>query len=787
MARQRFRNKIVALMILVVLAAQLATFGVVQVATERSVRSQLAEDLRVGERVWQRFHDNRGEQLLESVLVLADDFGFKAAVASGDRATMVSALANQSSRIGADRAVLLDPEGRWLAGAPGPAVAGVLAPALREARTAGVSQGVVVIDGKLTHLALVPVQAPSLVAWVAVGSTLTDGYARDFRALTSLDASFVRDSRMGREVFASSLPVAEVDGLRRLALDPGPAGDIRNLQLGERNYFTVFHGLGGGGQALRVALHGSLDEAMAPFAALRNRVLLMSALAGVLALGVAWLIARGVSRPVGELADAARRIADGDYSQTINADGRDEIADLAKAFGRMQDGIARREEQILFQAGHDSLTGLPNRAHARDALELAIGRDGGEGKGHAVLMVDLDRFKEINDTLGHAFGDRVLVEAAKRLREAVRSGDIVARLGGDEFLVLMGDVERGQAPARARALLASLRDPLDLVSTRINLDASVGMALYPEHGADAETLLRRADIALYDAKQSRQGVAVYESGRDEVHLRQLQLMGDLRHAITRGELAMHFQPKVELATRRVVHAEALVRWTHAQLGAIGPDEFIPLAERSGFIHELTRYVLEQSLAQNRDWRAQGLDLGIAVNLSAIDLMDADLPDFVIDCLGRHAVPPARLILELTEGALMRDVNYAVRMLHRLRAIGIRLSIDDFGTGYSSLAQLKRMPVDELKIDKSFVMQMTEDSDDAVIVRSTIELGHNMGLRVIAEGVESQDSLSLLDRLGCDMVQGYFLSPPLPAGAFADWARAFAASTTEAMALAGART
>ena len=324
-------------------------------------------------------------------------------------------------------------------------------------------------------------------------------------------------------------------------------------------------------------------------------------------------------------------------------------------------------------------------------------------------------------------------------------------------------------------LLKLLRLPLDLTDTRINLGASFGLAIYPMHGTDAETLLRRADIALHEAKLSRQGVGVYEPGRDELHLRQLMLIGDLRHSIVREQLSLQFQPKVELSSNRVLHAEALLRWTHAQLGPVSPDEFIPLAERSGFIRELTRHVIDRSLEQQRSWRDQGLSVGMAVNLSVMDLDDDDLPDFIRDCLSRHEVSPAQLILEVTESALMGDVHHALRMLDRLRSLGLRLAIDDFGTGYSSLAQLKRMPVDELKIDKSFMTQVTEGSDDAVIVRSTIELGHNMGLRVVAEGVEDELSLNLLKRLGCDMAQGYFLSRPLAGDAFLAWAEAYAAT------------
>lgn len=770
--RSQLHTRIVALLIGLVLAAQLATFVVVHFATERSVRSQLSDELEVGERVWQRFHGARGEQLLETALVLADDFGLRAAVASGDPATMDSALRNHASRVGADAAILLGPDGRWLAGldGTGPDWGGAaLSQAVARAESEGFALAVLPADGRLHQLALIPVMAPQRIGWVGIGSTFDGAYAGDFRALTGLDVSFVQAGQGGLSVYASSLDAPAREALAALPageLAPGEA--LSDVALGEEHWFVRALALEDSGEPpVQVLLQGSLDQAMAPVASLENRILLLSGLAAALALLVAGFLGRGISRPVVQLARAAQRVQDGDYSQPIEVAGRDEIAQLAAAFGHMQQGIAAREARILHQAHHDGLTGLPNRSLAHERLERALGTVRG-----AVLVLDLDRFKEINDTLGHGFGDQVLEEVGKRLRQAVRPGDLVARLGGDEFMVLMADVDGERAMQRARDLLGQLRRPLDLPTTRINLDASLGLALHPEHGTDAQTLLRRADIALYDAKEARAGVAVYQEGRDEVHLRQLALVGDLRESIARGQLSLRYQPKVDLASRQVRHVEALLRWHHHALGPVSPDEFIPLAERSGYVHEITRFVLEAALAQNAAWRGKGLDLGMAVNLSAMDLMDADLPGFVQAALRRHEVPAGRLILEVTEGALMRDVDYAVRMLHRLRDIGVRLSIDDFGTGYSSLAQLKRMPVDEMKIDKSFVMQLIEGSDDAVIVRSTIELGHNMGLTVIAEGVETDSGLELLRRFRCDMVQGYLFSPPLEAGALLDWCRRF---------------
>ncbi|WP_246387522.1 putative bifunctional diguanylate cyclase/phosphodiesterase [Chiayiivirga flava] len=778
----RFRSKIIALLVLLVLGAQAATFAVVQVVTERSVRAELEDRLRAAERIWQRFHEVRGTRVRDSVMLLADDFGFRAAVASGDEPTMLSALANQSVRLNADLGALLRPDGTLqssLSTAAAEQQQAALAPLLDRARTDGSAVAVVALDDVLYQVALVPVMAPTLVGWVALGSRLNAQYTVVYRDLTGFDVSLARVEGERLRVYASSLDPQSAALLAQQTQLTRDLGALREVRLQSARAFVVTQQVTAAPLPVVAVLQGSLDTAMAPYAALKRRILVLSGLAALLALIVAVLLARSVSRPVGELAEAALRIEHGDYSRLPRMRGKDELARLGSAFARMQEGIAEREAKIVFQATHDALTGLPNRARAVEALESAIRRCQREGGGCAVVMLDLDRFKEINDTLGHAFGDRVLVEAARRLRDATLPGDLVARLGGDEFFVLLDNADPQRVRERAADVLAQLRRPLELPDTRIHLDASLGVALHPQHGADAQTLLRRADIALYEGKQQRSGVALYRDGSDEIHLRRLTLLADLPRAIERNQFDLHFQPKLELEHGRVVHAEALLRWTHPVLGAIGPDEFVPLAEHSGFIHAMTRHVLDRALLHNGLWREQDLDLGIAVNLSAMDLMDVDLVDFIDQALRRHAVPPGRLILELTESALMRDVDYAVRMLHRLRGVGVRLSIDDFGTGYSSLAQLKRLPVDELKIDKSFVMQLSEGSDDAVIVRSTIELGHNMGLSVIAEGVEDDRSLALLRRFNCDMVQGFLFSAPMPGEELLGWHARFVAAPREA--------
>lgn len=765
MRPRRFQTHVIAVMIAVVAAAQLATFAVVTVATQRAVSSRLEQELQVGQRVWEQFEQGRSEQLLASASVLADDFGFRAAVTSGDVPTLRSALDNHGTRIGADLAWLLDRDGRWQASANGMAApAGdVLAGLMRQAGDEDLALQTVVVQDALYLVAMLPVMAPDRVGWLAVGRRYDDTVAQEYHRLTGLEAAFVTRSGTTTRVHASTLGAEQRATFARAWTPEGDA--VRQVTVGNDHYLSGSHPLTQGDDA-RLVLLDSYDRAFAPYRTLRSRILLLSGLAALLAVGVAVALGRGISRPVWRLAQAAQRIQAGDYSQTPVAGGSREIAELAGAFGRMQADIAAREERILHQAHHDGLTGLPNRSHAYDRLQAAIGAGGDV----AVLVMDINRFKEINDTLGHEFGDQVLREVARRLRGASDETHLVARLGGDEFMVMLPGLSCEAAHAQARTLWTALKQPLDLPSTRVGVEGSFGLACHPQHGADADTLLRRADIAQYDAKAAHGGVAIYQPGRDESHLRQLQLMTDLRQAIAGRQLELKFQPKLDAASAHVEHVEALLRWRHPTLGAVAPDEFIPLAERSGFIHELTRFVLDHALACHATWREGGLDLGLAVNLSAMDLLDADLPDYIEKRLAAHGVPAGRLILEVTESVLMQDIEYALRMLHRLKACGVRLAIDDFGTGYSSLAQLKRMPVDELKIDKSFVMQLEEGSDDAVIVRSTIELGHNMGLSVIAEGVENDRALALLRHYRCDMVQGYLFSAPLGSADLLDWCR-----------------
>jgi diguanylate cyclase (GGDEF)-like protein/PAS domain S-box-containing protein len=464
---------------------------------------------------------------------------------------------------------------------------------------------------------------------------------------------------------------------------------------------------------------------------------------------------------------------DASASVVADSDGQKSFA-----IGMMQDITQRKEAEAAlqsqaalneYQALHDGLTGLPNRTLFRDRIDHAIKARRRAGTHAAVLVMDLDGFKEINDSLGHAAGDDVLVELARRLEAAVRRSDTVARLGGDEFGILLPDAEvPADVVAAVERIQATIADPIMLHGLSLSLAASIGVALCPDDGADVESLLRCADSAMYHAKEEKSGWAFYDSDCVHRDTGRLTLMGELRRALEQRELVVYYQPKALLADGEVHGVEALLRWNHDVRGLVPPDEFIPTAEQTGLIKPLTHYVIDEALHQCRSWQDGGLRLSIAVNLSARSLVDSDFPAQVAGQLERWDVEPCLLEFEITESAMLADPARTKLVLEQLSEMGIRLSIDDFGTGYSSLAHLKRLPVSEIKVDRSFVMNMEQDEDNATIVRSTIDLGRNLGLDVVAEGVESQLVWDRLKALGCTAAQGYHLSPAVPALELQAW-------------------
>ncbi|HTU98277.1 MAG TPA: EAL domain-containing protein [Solirubrobacteraceae bacterium] len=409
------------------------------------------------------------------------------------------------------------------------------------------------------------------------------------------------------------------------------------------------------------------------------------------------------------------------------------------------------------EARHDALTGLPNRTAFHEVITGAI-EDASVPA--AILLMDLDRFKEVNDTLGHRYGDLLLVQVAQRFNDVIRGRGQIARLGGDEFAVISPGADRSDATALAHRIADALRDPFELEEMVVDVQASVGIALFPEHGNGVETLLQKADVAMYRAKETRSDVALYDERHDHHSPAKLALTAELRTAVASEEIVLWYQPELDLRTREVLAVEALVRWDHPRLGVLPPSSFVRMAEATNLIKPLTQRVMEVALLQVADWHALGLEIGVAVNISAQVLVDQTFTGQVVEALRRTGVTPHRLKLEVTETALMSDPVTARTVLRELEALGCEISIDDFGTGYSSLAYLADLPVSEVKIDRSFVSRMSAGSSEKVIVNSTIDLAHHLGLRAVAEGVEDWSMLPELEALGCDAAQGYAISHPL---------------------------
>lgn len=425
-------------------------------------------------------------------------------------------------------------------------------------------------------------------------------------------------------------------------------------------------------------------------------------------------------------------------------------------------------EELEHQALYDSLTDLPNRSLFTDRLKLALAIAQRETQPLAIILLNIARLKEVNDTVGHHNGDIVLQEVARRITMALRNTDTVARLSGDEFAILLPGDDKESAILAIETIQKAMETPTMIDDGPLDIEVYMGVAIYPQHGEDATVLLSRADVAMRMAKSEVSGFSMYETSDDPYSRRRLSLMGELRQAIAQNELVLYYQPQIDIASGKIMGAEALVRWSRTGDDMVSPEEFIPLAEQTGLIRPLTLWVLEQAVQQCGRWRKSGFDLKVSVNLSARNLLDPTLPDMLVKMLSDRQVTSDCLMLEVTESAVMLHPERALQILTRLQAMGASLSIDDFGTGYSSLAYLKKLPVCELKIDQSFVFGMVQNENDAIIVRSTIDLAHNLGLKVVAEGVEEQKTLQLLANLGCDMGQGYLFSRPMPAEDFTRW-------------------
>lgn len=759
-----FRKRLLVLIIGLVVVTQTVTLAAVLASTAHNVEARAAEQLRSGSSFVQQLIRFRGGQLANGVAVLAADFGFREAVASGDVPTILSAARNNAQRIGADIVLLLDTRGALVTSTAPEVIDNhtSLATLLRNAQGRHDQPSFMMFGERSYQLFLAPVRTPETIAWVAMGFVVDDALAQRIHDLAGAQVVLVSHGPDNGTHMASTLPSAKqgaTSAFLPAELSDKNPGEPNVVKLGGTQYLGFSQRLDAHGDPVDVTLLKPMSEVLTPYQDVRDALLAIDGIALVLAAVIGTLLGRSATRPIGDLVLAARRIQQGQYETAVEVSGGDEFRSLAATFNAMQRNIAARESDIKHHLYHDSLTGLPNRAKAENQLEQLVS-GAARPESFTLILIDLRNVHDINASLGHHVGDDVLREAARRLRQNAHTADTVARLGETQFLIIALDCRGERAPLYAEQLTGVVRTGFHLSSISLDLHVACGVCVYPDHGDSAATLLRRAQIALEDSTDARTRVAVYRTGSDEDHRRRLTLITDLRTAIDRDGLSLVYQPKVTMATRSVKSLEALVRWTHPQLGPISPGEFVPLAEATGGSRRLTSWVLKAAIGQMGQWREAGLEVDVAVNLSAPDILDPDLGDEILYLLRSRRVEPTSLLLEITESAVMRDPHLAARNMQLLRVAGVRFAIDDFGTGHSSLSQLNMLPVDELKIDRSFISHARLGSDAATIVTSTIELGHRMSLDVVAEGVEEPEAWNLLRQLGCDFAQGFLISRPL---------------------------
>lgn len=755
---------------LLLIAVQAISFAITFYANNRLQQQQLGNQLSIAELVFKSEYNNRNYYLSAFAETAAKDFGLKEVFIDDDRRSFLVALNNHRKRINADLAIAVDKEGEIIGEL-------LLTPD-------GVNQGKVkvgpeqgnrfrsplgsefdnnnplyLLGDHVYQLKFAPITsgAANIIGWIGFGYIIGDSLTLSLSQQTGLNTGFVlSDDKQNQQIISLSGSDLSSDDEQVLA------NFIQRSQRSEE--YLLWQSFVGDvqGKQLHAFMYLSRQDALASSQKQWLQQLILILLMLPLSLMVAYVIARGVTRPITQLITQARFIAKGNYHSKVEVGSSTEMQALAQEFTEMQQAILSRENKIAFQAYHDPLTNLGNKNEL-----IRVTQSWFEQKSPlALCQINIRRMTEVNGTLGHEVGDKVIEEVGRRLRSFSHI-DLVCRLNGDEFVLAIEHSE----PKALRQLIGQIQQSIEAEycyqDISLHLQVTIGLS-YVHYPSDLETLLRQADTALQYAKKNRLDIQVYQQKIDVNSVDRLQLINELKPAIANDELVLFYQPKLDLAQNKVTHVEALVRWQHPDRGTIPPDTFIPIAEKMGQMNALTRWVINSALTQYLAWQAQGVNLAIAVNISAENLKDGEFCDYVLQAIRDKKVPIEALTLEITEDAVVADPDNAIKQLSLLKQHGLKLSIDDYGTGYSSLAQLKQLPVDELKIDKSFVQNLMVNSDDQIIVNSTLQLAHNLGLRVVAEGIENQATLNWLTERGCEMGQGFYLSKPIDAQALTTW-------------------
>jgi diguanylate cyclase (GGDEF)-like protein len=740
-------------------AAMLAVFAALSSFISDSASLRVEGQLQSSGAVYDRLWQQRSHELQNAAQLLARDFGFRAAVASGDEATMQSALGNAAARLKVRSAFIATADGR--VSSIDSSISSTEATALWESLDNGRLTGVSVLTGKPRQLVAAPIMAPTLIGWVVFAADLDE---REMRGLERLSAIPVQAAVIaydqGRWSEASGSMSAIDSGTASLAQAHVGQSAAFEMKLGGARSIALAKPLPTFSDKERAILLLAYPkaEAMADARKLQLALGIMTLIGLLLVALATWRAASRITQPLARLDEAAGRLASGEHVQ-VRVRGEDELARLANSFNEMVGKIAEREQRITQLAFKDTLTGLPNRSMFQQALEHYFRAAEAKGSLFALHCLDLDQFKVINDTLGHPAGDALLIETARRLQQAAR-GHFVARLGGDEFVVLQTVDDRDAIDRLAREILLTIVQPLSVDGNEFVPSTSIGIAIAPEDGEDGGTLLRNADLALYRAKEAGRGTyAFFEQSLNERAQQRRQLEADLRLALERGEFELYYQPLFDLEQNRICSFEALLRWRHPKRGIVSPVEFVSVAEDTGLILPIGAWVIREACARAASW-PEGIR--VAVNVSAVQFHRGALHETILRALADTSLAPNRLEVEITESIFLEGGEATLRLLHSLRALGVRIALDDFGTGYSSLSYLQSFPFDKLKIDRSFIQNLLTRDGAIAIVHAITELANALGIETTAEGVEETAQLMELRTHGCSSVQGYLFSEPMSA-------------------------
>jgi len=765
-------TRIAVIFLTLLLIIQIIGSIFIDLSIEKNARVAVQAQLEIGEKILSSLLQQNGETLTQGARMLASDDGFRQAIASRNDESILLALRNHQAAIGADVAIFYTDENDALA-ISGEVTADVIKPGIdkliAQAQQHGQARDFVIFDDQPYQL--VAVKAPLTTGWIVSGFKISNTL-QQLQQLTKLEVSFL--SKSAGSSWKTTATTLHTPAAQQLISNSMAAVDsklqnrevmIEGSTYGTR-YISIFSNPD---QSLYAVLQGSIDEASAPYKNLQRTLLILTILSALLfAISILYL-AKRITEPITDLVLVAKKLEDGNYAAAIHADRADALGSLNRSFSSMSTAISSREKSIFKLAYYDELTQLPNRASFILELSKTLQAAEAAQSSLSLLVLHLDRFKQIYNILGYEAGDEMLRIVAGRICAFTsRSNDFIARIGGDQFALLLPATSPSQALSDATDLLQVLQSPILLNQQSVDLNVSIGIASYPDHAQSEAQLLSHAEMAMYMVKASSSGAAIYDKSYDLSSTTNFSLVSALKVALAEKQLLMYVQPKIDFASGQVSSVEALTRWKHPEKGFISPDLFIPFAEKTGFIQQISLWMLSEAARNFSLWQQQAVHIPIAINISTRDLIDQDLPNKIAAILKSHRVDCSAIALEITESIIMDDPVRALTTLDKLAAMAIPLSIDDFGTGYSSLTYLKRLPVSELKIDQSFIFKMAQDDSDKKIVQSTIDLGHNLGLKVVAEGVGDQLVWDLLQTMGCDFGQGYYMAQPMPAEDFVAW-------------------